>query len=409
MQKDYSLERETCQRMNAVTQFGLEPYMGIRVGGSSMAAMRCTMSRTLSIILLLASILAVVNLQTAQSAEDLNNQLAKANTLLDAGKAKPAAQQLRQIVRLNPNNAEAHMLLGAALASLAEDNKYNEAIAQEELAIKLDPESSGARRILGMIYANQQKFDQSLLLLTEAIKLKPSSFAIQRDLGAALMSAGKLDEAITALKKASELKPANVAVHSKLALIYAKKQNYTEAIKWANKAVKAGSKRAEPHLLLANLKLESGDSAGAIEPFKAAIAANGFDSFGCLNPMTAASAFSGLGWAVAADKNASKASLQEALNYQKKAIKASPGFIDAYIRTADLLTRQGKSKDAENLYQKIFKASKNAEVGIRYSKFLSKAGRTEEARAVLKKVLETSPADKEAVEELAALEPGKTP
>jgi tetratricopeptide (TPR) repeat protein len=362
------------------------------------------MNRTL-LTTLLTSASFTWAIEATHCAEDLTGQLANATKLIDAGKAKPAALMLRPIVRQNPNSAEAHMLLGAALASLAVDDKYDEAIVHEETAIKLDPQSSGARRILGMIFANQQKFDQAISLLTEASKLKPAGFAIHRDLGASLMAAGRLDESIAAYRKAIDIKPENVAVHSKLAAIYGKKKAYPEAIGEANEAVRLAGKRAESHLLLANLKLDSGDSAGAIEPFKTAVATNGFDSFGCKNPMTAASALSGLGWALALDKNASKATLQESLNYQKRAIKAWPSFPNAYIRSAELLSMQGKPKEAEDLYEKVFKGSrKNATIGVAYSTFLTKAGRSEEARAVLKAVLESSPENKQAADELAALE-----
>lgn len=357
-------------------------------------------------VVLLATLVFILHARSASSAETLTEQLANAHKLIDSGKMKPAALELKRLIRENPHNAEAHMLLGAALASMVENENYTEAITREETAIRLDPGSASARRILGMIYANQQKFDQSLALLNEASRLKPTSFAIQRDLGSASFAAGKLDESIEALKKASALKPENSAVHSKLATIYTKQKKYPDAIREATEAVKFAGKHAESHLQLANIKLESGDSSGSIEPFKAAIAANGFDSFGCKNPMTAASAFSGLGWALAStDKIVSSQILQEALNYQKKAIKAFPSFPDAYIRTAELLNRQGKSKEAEQLFQRTFRVShKNATIGIAYSTFLRKTGRADEACTVLKAVLENSPGHKQATEELAALE-----
>ncbi|MBX9685210.1 MAG: tetratricopeptide repeat protein [Candidatus Obscuribacterales bacterium] len=353
--------------------------------------------------LIATCILTLLN-QASYSADDSAKKLEQAGKLIDSGKAKPASVLLRQVIRSNPNSAEAHLQLGAALAALVEDDKYDEAISEEELAIKLDPKSSSARRILGMIYANQKKFDEAISMLNEACKLKPSSFAAHRDLATTYLAAGKLDDGIAAFKKAIELKPDNVAVHSKLAVVYSKKNDYANALLEANKAVELAPKKAETHLLLANIKLESGDSAGSVEPFKAAIAANGYDSLGCLNPLTAASAFSGLGWALASDKQATNATLDEAIRDQKKAIKAFPGFLTAYIRNAELLARQNKNKEAEGIYQNIFKAShQEASVGLSYSKFLSNTGRLEEARSVLQKVLEVSPQNKQASDALAAL------
>lgn len=338
------------------------------------------------------------------AADDAKDKLAKAVKLIDSGKPKPASVILRDVLRSNPNNAEAHMQLGAALASLAEDDKYDDAIAEENTAIKLDPSSSGARRILGMIYANQRKYDEAISLLKESCKLNPSSFASLRDLSKAYMSAGNVDEAIATQRKAIELKPDNYGAHSKLAVILAKKGATAEAVKEAKRSVELGGKHAETHLLLANILLDSGDSEASIEPFKEAIAANGYDSLGCLNPLTAANALSGLGWALSADPNASNDKLDESLRYQKKAIKAHPGFLTAHIRTAELLARRKRSKEAEGMYQNLFKASHHEPtVGISYAKFLVNNGRGVEAQAVLKKAHEVSPDNKLVADELSKL------
>lgn len=345
----------------------------------------------------------------AQAADESSQKLAKAKELIDKGKAKSAIVVLRDIIRSSPNNAEAHMQLGAALAASSENDKYDEAIAEEEKALKLDPKSAAAHRILGMIYANQQKLELSIETLKTACKLQPSSFAAQRDLAKAYLAAGKPDESIAAFKKALEIKPENAEIHSKLATLLAQKGNYNDAIAEATKAVSLAESRAETHLILANIRLESGDSSGSIESFKNALAANGYDSLGCKNPMIHANALSGLGWAIATEKNATKEKITEALTYQKKALKAYPGYLSAYIRTAELLSRQGKNKDAESMYQNLFKSSQQAAaVGLPYAQFLCNLKRQDEAKNVLKAVLAKYPHNRQAEDALAAIEQAKT-
>lgn len=345
----------------------------------------------------------------AWGANDIEQNLAKAKTLIDKGKPSTAIPILRGIIRTNSKLADAHMQLGAALAATAENDKYDEAIAEEKLAIKLDSRSSGAHRILGMIYANQQKLPEAIDLLKEAIRLQPGSFAAHRDLGKAYLAFGKIDEGIASYRKAIEIKPESLDAHLKLALILAKSGKTNDAITEARKAVKMAESKAETHLLLANLLLDSGKSSESIDSFKDAIAANGYDSLGCKSPLTAAGAFSGLGLALVADQNASKEKLNQALAYQKKAIKAYPGFLNAHLRKAAILARLDKPKDAESLYENLFKATKyNAAVGVPYSRFLSDRGRKDDARKVLKSVLEKSPQDEQVKEALAALEQVKT-
>lgn len=359
-------------------------------------------------ILFVMAALSLVSTLPVCSADESRDKLAKATELIDKHKPKAAVALLREIIRSNPNMADAHVQLGAALAGIAEDDKYDEAIAEEQRAIKLDPKSSSAHRILGMIYANQKKYDQSIPLLKTACELKPTGFAAHRDLGTAYLSSGKLDDAISAFSKAAEIKPENVEVHTKLAVILCKQKKYPEAIVEANKAVKLGPKQAETHLVLGNIKLESGDHSGAQQAFKDAIEANGFDSFGMKNPLTAASALSGLGWAISSEKDADKSKLEESVTYQRKAIKALPGFLPAYIRLAELYGKQGKNKDAESLYQNIFKATKyDAGVASSYAKFLEFTGRKNEAKDVLKKVLDKTPDNKQISDALAALDKAK--
>lgn len=321
----------------------------------------------------------------AQAAEDLAGKIARADDLLNKGKARPAAVLLREVIRSNPDNAQAHMELGAALAQLADNDKYDAAIAEEKLALKLDPGSYGARKILGHIYANLHKTQDAIITLKEACDIKPASFSARRDLGTAYLAAGKIDDAIGAFKKATELKPENAECHLKLSQLFSLKKDFTHAIPEAAEAVRYGGNKAETHLVLANLKLDSGDAAGSIDSFKTAIEKNGFDALGCRNPLTAASAFSGLGWALAAG-DAGKKNLDESISDQRKAIKAYPSFLTAYLRLAELLSRQDKNKEAEAVYQKGLRLSgDDPALAASYAQFLERNGRKAEAQNIRKK------------------------
>ncbi len=349
-------------------------------------------------------LIALLPWQSACALDDFDKKLERAMHLIDSGKPQAAKPLLRQLIRKNPRSADAHMQLGAALASLVERDQYDEAIAEEIKAIQLDPKSFGARRILGMIYSNQRKYDEAIALLRESSELNPSSFAVHRDLGSAYLAADKIDDAIAALKTASDLNPANVAVHLRLASIFSKQEKHAEAIIESARAVAIDESKAEAHLSLAKAKLASGDAAGSVESFNNAIAANGFDAFGCKNPVTAAAALSGLGWALVISNAGDSNTLKEAVSYQRKAIKSDAHFLPAYVRLAQLLEKQNKSKDAEALYKRLFAATQfEPIVGVPYGLFLSNAKRTEEARTVLKMVLEKHPGNKQASDALSAL------
>jgi predicted Zn-dependent protease len=119
--------------------------------------------------------------------------------------------------------------------------------------------------------------------------------------------------------------------------------------------------------------------------------------------MTPASALSGLGWAIS--KNGDKKNLEEAIADQKKAIKAYPGFVPAYIRMAELLHSQNKDKQAEAVYSNSLRQSGgDASIATSYAKFLAATGRKDEAKTILKKLLEKKADYKDAADALAAIE-----
>ena len=338
-----------------------------------------------------------------RSADDLSAKLAKADELMKQKKAKQAGDLLRQIISTNPDSAQAHMQLGAALASLVEKDEYDASIAEEKQALKLDPKSFGARIILGHIYANLNKSAESIDLLKEACEIRPASYGAHRDLGIACLAAGKIDEAVSALKKATELKPKEEEAHLKLSILLSKKGNFRDAIAEAHEAVQAAPGDPEAHLALANIVLESGDESGSIDSFKSALRANKAH-----NPLTEANALSGLGWALAA-KDPDKSEMEMGVANQRRAIKAFPPFLPAYVRLAELLSRLDRNKEAEEYYKTALKLSPDdAGVGTSYARYLDRTGHKEEARTILKKVLEKSPNYKPAVDALVVLDKAKS-
>jgi protein O-GlcNAc transferase len=365
----------------------------LKSGNQEAPAMSNTLNKTLSISVALSLLLC--GAASALAAGESDAQLAKADEMMKQKKPKQAVELLRQIISSNPDNAHAHMQLGAALASLAEKEQYDPAIKEEKEALRLDPKSFGARIILGHIYANLNKSAESIAILKEACEMRPGSYGAHRDLGIACLAGGKLDEAITAFKKAIEIKPKEEESHLKLSILLSKKGNFRDAIAEANEACQIAGGDPEAHLALANIVLESGDEGGSIEPFKRALAANK-----ARNALTEANALSGLGWALAA-KNAGKNDLDEGILDQRKALKVFPPFLPAYVRLAELLSKQDKNKEAEDSYKEALKISPDdAGVGTSYGKFLDRIGRKDEARAILKKVLDRTPNFKPAADAL---------
>jgi tetratricopeptide (TPR) repeat protein len=84
-----------------------------------------------------------------------------------------AINEFKKALSLDPNNADIHMALGNAYAEPVV-NKYDKAVAEYRLAIKIKPDLAWAHRNIGLIYWSQKKLDQALLELHEALAINPS-------------------------------------------------------------------------------------------------------------------------------------------------------------------------------------------------------------------------------------------
>jgi tetratricopeptide (TPR) repeat protein len=83
----------------------------------------------------------------------------------------PRENELREMIRVNPNDAEAHYNLGSLLMNL---QRYDEAEKELREAIKIDPNYVLAHFNLGVLLKNLQRYDEAEKELREAIRIDPS-------------------------------------------------------------------------------------------------------------------------------------------------------------------------------------------------------------------------------------------
>jgi TolB-like protein/Tfp pilus assembly protein PilF len=147
-------------------------------------------------------------------------------------KAKAAA---RRALEIDPNLAEAHTALAAALMdydwNLAESNR------EFERAIELNPNYANAHHW----YARENltimgQFDRALAEMHRAQELDPLSLIINANYGKAYFNARRYDEAIQQLRKTIEIDPGFFVAHHYLGSAYAMKGNYSEALAEYEKA-----------------------------------------------------------------------------------------------------------------------------------------------------------------------------
>jgi tetratricopeptide (TPR) repeat protein len=100
---------------------------------------------------------------------------------------------LREAIKINPNDAEAHRRLGSLLISL---ERYKEAEEELRQAIRLKPDFAEAYGTLGSVYDDLGRYEEAVEALRQAIRLKP-------DYAEAEILLNKLERKISSSKETS--------------------------------------------------------------------------------------------------------------------------------------------------------------------------------------------------------------
>jgi len=128
-----------------------------------------------------------------------------------AGRLQAAEQIYRQIVKVDPNQADAIHLLGVIAYQAG---NLDEAVASYRRALELKPDHAKAHNNLGVAFTRQGKLDEAVACYRRALELKPDNAEAYSNMGAAFTEQGSLDEAVACCHRALELKPDYAEVHS---------------------------------------------------------------------------------------------------------------------------------------------------------------------------------------------------
>lgn len=119
------------------------------------------------------------------------------------GGGDPVSQALRQ-VQANPNDPQAHLVLGNAYALQGDKVK---ALEEYERAIGLDPQYTEAYIKAGDILAAQGDFTRAAEMYQRAAELEPDSVEVNLKAGQALWWDRQMKSAVEYFKQAAELDP----------------------------------------------------------------------------------------------------------------------------------------------------------------------------------------------------------
>lgn len=169
-----------------------------------------------------------------------------------------AKQLAQEAIALDSEYAWAYYVLGRShmmdvwvRASKSPKESIGKAIELVQKAIVLDDTNADSHSLSGFLYSMTKQYDKAIAQAEKAVALNPNSALAHFIVGKTFFFAGRCEESIPEYKTAIRLNPIPPNNHLwSLGLSYAYTEQYEEAIKWCEKAV-----RQEPNDLLARMMM----------------------------------------------------------------------------------------------------------------------------------------------------------
>lgn len=208
--------------------------------------------------------------QSAAIAADL------ADLLMKESRGAEAIQAAEQALRLNPDNRDAHRVLGtiyATLASASPSGQRMSRAAQQEnleravqhLEKSIEPPMAQAdanqRAMLARLYIATDAFDKAIPVLADLVKQEPNWRDGPELLTEAYSSAGRMDEA---LKWFEEAAPDNPQLFGTLGELYGRNRRWSAAATAYEQGLRVSPRSVEYRRGLAEALLNSGSRADAL-------------------------------------------------------------------------------------------------------------------------------------------------
>jgi tetratricopeptide (TPR) repeat protein len=137
---------------------------------------------------------------------------------ITAGKPDQAIAFLQSVLKANPSNAAAYVLLGSVqLANKAPDQARQSFLN----AIKQQPKDDAGYKALAELYVAQNNNDEALKTVQSGLKEVPDSFALQMTLAGLLERTGDYEGAISSYQRLHDKDPSSIVVSNNLASLLA--------------------------------------------------------------------------------------------------------------------------------------------------------------------------------------------
>ncbi len=205
---------------------------------------------------------------TGESSPEIHNNLGRIH--LRDGEIEQAQAEFEKALELDPRNAEALLNLGSIHRR---EGRVARAEHFVERALRVDPNSIGALAQLAEIKRDQDDLPESIRLYQEAMRIDDSQPFLHLGLGDSLQRAGRYDEAEAAFRTVLGLDPDSFEAHYNLGVTHLARQRIDDAVGAFEKALELDGRSPRTALAYNNLgsiHLRRGEREQATERFRQA-------------------------------------------------------------------------------------------------------------------------------------------
>lgn len=288
------------------------------------------------------------------SSEFLTSSLAE--LYVKTGRIADAVKEAQDIIKRDPNNLEAHKLLGRIyLRSLGDmpgsngsDNILKLAIEQYQEIVKLDPQSVDDHLLLGRLYRLNNDLQKAEAELNTAIKIDPNSEETVTTLAMLYTDEGDTARALKVLSSIPD-SARSAKLYSALGAAYEQRKDYKSAIDAYKHAIMLDRDNLDAIRGLAENLLNDGQLEAALDQYKVIADSNPEDAQSYLQ---------------IAEIYRRQSKFDLALESLKKADTLAPDSAGVPYNMAVIYQAQGRYDDAAKLLQDLIKKTeRSSEVG----------------------------------------------
>ena len=176
------------------------------------------------------------------------------------------ASVLKQVVKIRPNSAAVHNLLGDAYSNLA---NYDKAIDAYKKAIRIDPDDADAYRHLADCYSLLGRNEEEIEAHKQVARIDPGDANASSLLAGCYIEGDRYEEAAETLRYLVRIAPNKAYIHlAVLGVHYREAGHYEDAVAVYKQAIEIHPDMPGAHYLLAKTYLKMGDKDLALDEYE---------------------------------------------------------------------------------------------------------------------------------------------